>query len=117
MRGKGMAAADSRTAADADGVADAVLVERFVSQGEEEAFAALVRRHGPLVLGVCRRVLQHEQDAEDAFQAVFCVLARRASSIRSGTAVGAWLHAVAVRMAGKVRSGRGRRPMPAANLP
>jgi hypothetical protein len=63
---------------------DEVLLERYTSRQEEAAFAALVRRYSPLVLSVCRRALHHEQDAEDAFQAVFCVLARKAASIRQG---------------------------------
>jgi RNA polymerase sigma factor (sigma-70 family) len=98
-------------------VTDEVLLERFMSQWDEAAFAVLVRRHGPLVLSVCRRVLHHEQDAEDAFQAVFCVLARKAGSIRKRGAVAGWLHAVAHRIARRLRDQRGRRPMPAPNLP
>ena len=97
-------------------LADEVLLERYTSKREEAAFAVLVRRYGPLVLGVCRRVLQHEQDAEDAFQAVFCVLARRAGSIRRRGTVGAWLHAVAYRIALKARKAKARRPLSATNL-
>ncbi len=103
-------------AAGAENLTDEVLLERFTSHQEETAFADLVRRYGRLVLGVCRRVLQHEQDAEDAFQAVFCVLARRAGSIRQPGAVGAWLHAVAYRIARKAQARRGRQPVPTADL-
>jgi RNA polymerase sigma factor (sigma-70 family) len=89
---------------------DAQLVQRFAAGRDEEAFALLVRRHGPLVLAVCRRVLGHEQDAEDAFQATFLILARRASSVRARVAVGSWLYRVAVRVA---LSAKGRpRPLP-----
>jgi RNA polymerase sigma factor (sigma-70 family) len=101
----------------ADNLTDEVLLERYMSRREEAAFAVLVRRYGPLVLSVCRRVLQHEQDAEDAFQAVFCVLARKAASIRQRAAVGAWLYAVAYRIARKARANRGRRPVPSSDLP
>jgi RNA polymerase sigma factor (sigma-70 family) len=104
------------SAAGADDLTDEDLLERFASWGEETAFAVLVRRYGRLVLGVCRRVLHHEQDAEDAFQAVFCVLARRAGSIRQRGAVGAWLHAVAYRIARKAQARRGRQPVSATNL-
>jgi RNA polymerase sigma factor (sigma-70 family) len=94
-----------------------VLLERFTARREEAAFAALVQRHGPLVLGVCRRLLQHEQDAEDAFQAVFCVLARKAAAIRRGTAVGGWLYAVASRIARKAKAFQVRRRMRERELP
>ena len=70
---------------------DRELLERFTAGHEESVFEALVERHGPLVLAVCRRVLQHEQDAEDAFQATFLVLARKAGSIRKHASVGSWL--------------------------
>jgi RNA polymerase sigma factor (sigma-70 family) len=97
--------------------ADVVLLERFTAEREQEAFAALVQRHGPMVLGVCRRVLQHEQDAEDAFQAVFCVLAKKANAIRRGTAVGGWLYAVACRIARKAKTLQVRRRMSESQLP
>jgi RNA polymerase sigma factor (sigma-70 family) len=100
----------------ADDLTDAVLLERYTSRREDAAFAVLVRRYSPLVLSVCPRVLQHDQDAEDAFQAVFCVLARKAASIRQGAAIGAWLHAVVYRIAHKARASRRRRPVLTSNL-
>src|SRR6516225_410382 len=88
---------------------DTQLLERFVAVHEEDAFAALLRRHGPLVLGVCRRVLWREQDAEDAFQATFLMLARHARSIRQTEAVGSWLYRVAHRIATKAGIAMARR--------
>jgi hypothetical protein len=88
----GKAGVNSDKAGTGQEPADDVLLKRFTARQEQAAFAALVRRHGPLVLGVCRRVLRYEQDAEDAFQAVFCVLARKAGAIRRGTSVGGGGH-------------------------
>src|SRR5499425_505496 len=77
------------------GVPDGELLERFATRRDEAAFAALVWRHGPMVLATCRRVLRHAQDAEDAFQATFLTLARKAASVRKREAVGSWLYKVA----------------------
>jgi RNA polymerase sigma factor (sigma-70 family) len=88
---------------------DRQLLERFAARREEEAFAVLVRRHGPLVLGVCRRLLRQEQDAEDAFQATFLVLARKAGAVSWHESVGGWLYQVAGRVAGKARAASDRR--------
>jgi RNA polymerase sigma factor (sigma-70 family) len=82
---------------------DCELVERFAERGDAEAFAALVRRHGAMVLGVCRRVLRHEQNAEDVFQAVFLVLSRKAGALNRADAVGPWLFGVARRLSLRAR--------------
>jgi len=87
---------------------DADLLERFVALREEAAFTELVARHGPMVRGVCLRLLGNHADADDVFQATFLVLARRAGAVRQPGAVGAWLHGVACRLARKVRSRPGR---------
>jgi RNA polymerase sigma factor (sigma-70 family) len=83
---------------------DAQLLERFAARRDEGAFTALLERHGPMVFGVCGRLLRHEQDAEDAFQATFLVLARKAGSRGWRVSVGPWLYAVAQRVALKART-------------
>src|SRR5262245_21392084 len=85
------------------GHTDGDLLERFVTGDDEATFEALLRRHGPMVLGVCRRVLRNEADAEDAFQATFLVLVRKADSLRPHGLVGNWLYGVAHNTALKAR--------------
>jgi RNA polymerase sigma factor (sigma-70 family) len=83
---------------------DRALLERFARQRDGDAFALLVRRHGPMVLAVCRRVLHNSHDADDAFQAVFLLLLRKAGSLRRPEQLGPWLHGVAQRVALKARA-------------
>jgi RNA polymerase sigma factor (sigma-70 family) len=94
-------------AAPPEGVSDADLLERFVARRDEAAFELLVWRHGAMVLGTCRRVLRHHHDAEDAFQATFLLLARKARSVRRGAALAGWLHRVARRVALRARGRAG----------
>jgi RNA polymerase sigma factor (sigma-70 family) len=99
---------------------DAHLLERYIRQRDEEAFAALVRRHGPLVWRVCRRVVGHVQHAEEAYQATFLVLSQRAAKIRKPEALASWLYGVAYRIARQVRTNLLRRqayPHPMSGQP
>ena len=97
---------DSTSAAD---LTDADLVQRFVHHRDKVAFTVLVQRHGGLVLQVCRRVLRQEADAEDAFQATFLILARKASAICKRSSLSCWLHGVAFRTAMNLRKSAMRR--------
>lgn len=96
-------------AGDGGGLSDAQLLEWFQRHGDEAAFEALVRRHGPMVLGVCRRVLGDCHEAEDAFQATFLILLRKAGALASPERVGSWLHGVAYLTARNARVSRQRR--------
>jgi RNA polymerase sigma factor (sigma-70 family) len=92
----------------AEDLSDGQLLERFADRRDEAAFDALVGRHGKLVFSVCRRLLDHEEDAEDAFQATFLVLVRQARSITKRDSVASWLYGVAYRVARKARAKRAR---------
>src|SRR6516225_12073571 len=91
------------------GLTDGQLLERYVGSREHVAFAALVHRHGPMVWGVCRRVLRSHQDAEDAFQATFLVLVRKAASVVPREMVANWLYGVAQQTALKARATTAKR--------
>ena len=91
---------------------DAILLDRFIEQWDQAAFRDLVGRHGPMVLGVCRRILRDPHAAEDAFQATFLLLARKAGSVRKRGSIGPWLYGVAQRVALEARGTTARRPVP-----
>ena len=94
------------------GLSDRQLLDRFLARHDdvsELAFTVLVERHGPMVLGVCRRILVDPNDAEDAFQATFLVLVRKAASVRVNGSVGRWLFGVATRVATRARADARRR--------
>jgi RNA polymerase sigma factor (sigma-70 family) len=101
----------------ARGLSDAQLLERFVRARDEAAFEVLVWRHGALVLGTCRRLLRREQDAEDAFQATFLALVRKAASIGKREALGGWLYKVAYRISLRARRAAPVRPLAERTLP
>src|SRR2546423_1461190 len=96
----------------AAGLSDAQLLERFVrrhDEAAEAAFAALMERHGPMVLSVCRRILNDPHDAQDAFQATFLVLVRKAGMVRKRGSIADWLHGVALRVAAHAWASSARR--------
>src|SRR2546423_14538286 len=95
--------------ADAAGVPAGALLEAYVAHRDEAAFEALVRQHGPMVLNTCRRILSNAHDAEDAFQATFLVLVRKAATIQPRHRVAHWLYGVAWRTARKARALAARR--------
>jgi RNA polymerase sigma factor (sigma-70 family) len=111
-----------------DDLGDGELLERYIAGRDEASFEALLRRHGPMVLGVCRRILGNEADAEDAFQATFLVLVRKAATVVPRALVGNWLYGVArntarkaktmsgERRAKELRAGAAPRPQPAGDV-
>jgi RNA polymerase sigma factor (sigma-70 family) len=91
------------------GLGDAELLRRWVSDRDQAAFEVLLWRHGPMVLGVCRRLLRHSEDVEDAFQATFLALVRHAASVRQRNVLGSWLYRVAYRVAVQARAAAAKR--------
>src|SRR3984893_1922542 len=94
---------------DGAGLTDGQLLEDYIRRRDQAALAALVRRHGPMVWSVCRRLLRNYHDAEDAFQAVFLVLVRKAASVVPREMVANWLHGVAHQTALKARATAAKR--------
>src|SRR5262245_39066476 len=92
-----------------ENAADADLLKRFVQQRDESAFEALVRRHGPMVYAVCNRVLRNVHDAEDAFQAVFLLLTRKAGSLGKPELLCNWLYGVSYRTSLEAKKARSKR--------
>src|SRR5260370_304507 len=91
------------------GLSDRELLDRFIGSQDESAFMVLIERHGPMAFGVCRRALSNFHDAEDACQATFLVLARKAAAVRKKASLGSWLHGVACRVAAKLKRDHARR--------
>jgi RNA polymerase sigma factor (sigma-70 family) len=91
------------------GLSEGELVARFVRERDESAFEAIVARHGPMVLGICRRLLDDSQNVEDAFQATFLVLVKKVRSLSDSDLLGNWLYGVALRVAMRLRRDRSRR--------
>lgn len=91
------------------GTSDCLLLEQFVTRRDDAAFEALLRRHGPLVLNICRKLLHDAHEVEDAFQATFLVLVRRAGSLRSDESLAPWISTVAYRVASRARAQRIKR--------
>ena len=91
------------------GLGEGQLLERFLAERDETAFAELIARHGPMVVGICRRWLDDPQDVEDAFQATFLVLVRKAATLNDRDTLANWLHGVSLRVARRARAERGRR--------
>jgi RNA polymerase sigma factor (sigma-70 family) len=91
------------------GLTEWELLERYLERRDEVAFEGLIARHGPMVMGVCRRMLVDQTDVDDAFQATFLVLVRRARQLGPGDAIGPWLYGVAARVAMRARSEAARR--------
>jgi RNA polymerase sigma factor (sigma-70 family) len=100
---------ERNSASDAPPPTDCQLLDRFIERRDQDAFESLMRIHGPMVLGVCRRVTGHHHDAEEAFQAAFLVLARKAASIWPRHMLANWLHEVAYRSALKLRTATSKR--------
>src|ERR1044071_6946690 len=99
------------------GLSDGQLLGRFLERREGAVFEVIVDRHGPMVWGACRRVLRDHHDAEDAFQATFLVLARKAASVAAREKLGHWLYGVAYQTALKARSTRARRRAREGHVP